>query len=232
MMTRDFTWNIQVRPQALELAGAGQAAAEAAQGAREYADRMAARSMGLQSLPGTTLGQARAALDAKASDEAVRASDEAVRASDEAVRASELQELAELQARRDRRMSSPEWKLAAMLAMAGQPGSLQSMLMGNSRGESGGDAQGTLDTLEREIANDMFALAGADEDTYSKLTMGLVPLYRNKWEELVARGGKSRFAPDWESGWGSVFTEMGRTRRRRKANADKKKNEKSTLRNL
>ena len=218
-MTRDFTWNIQVRPQALELAGAGQAAAEAAQGAREYADRMAARSMGLQSLPGTTLGQARAALDAKASDEAVRASDEAVRAS-------------ELQARRDRRMSSPEWKLAAMLAMAGQPGSLQSMLMGNSRGESGGDTQGTLDTLEKEIAYDMFELAGADEDTYSKLTMGLVPLYRNKWEELVARGGKSRFAPDWESGWGSVFTEMGRTRRRRKANADKKKNEKSTLRNL
>lgn len=218
MMTRDFTWNIQVRPQALELAGAGQAAAEAAQGAREYADRMAARSMGLQSLPGTTLGQARAALDAKASDEAVRAS--------------ELQELAELQARRDRRMSSPEWKLAAMLAMAGQPGSLQSMLMGNSRGESGGDTQGTLDTLEKEIAYDMFELARVDEDTYNRLTMGLVPLYRNKWEELVARGGKSRFAPDWESGWGSVFTEMGRTRRRRKANADKKKNEKSTLRNL
>lgn len=217
-MTRDFTWNIQVRPQALELAGAGQAAAEAAQGAREYADRMAARSMGLQSLPGTTLGQARAALDAKASDEAVRAA--------------ELQELAELQARRDRRMSSPEWKLAAMLAMAGQPGSLQSMLTGGSRGESGGDTQGTLDALEKEIANDMFALAGADEDTYSKLTMGLVPLYRNKWEELVARGGKSRFAPDWESGWGSVFTEMGRTRSRRKADADKKKNEKSTLRNL
>ena len=219
-MTRDFTWNIQVRPQALELAGAGQAAAEAAQGAREYADRMAARSMGLQSLPGTTLGQAREALDAKASDEAVRAA--------------ELQELAELQARREKRMNDPKLKMAAMLAMAGQPGAIQSLLMQQPQEPGAGQAkaQADMDALEENIVKDMFALAGADEDTYNKLTMGLVPLYRNKWEELVARGGKSRFAPDWESGWGSVYTEMGRTRSRRKADADKKKNEKSTLRNL
>ena len=74
-MTRDFTWNIQGRPQALEQMAANAAAAEASLGAKEYADRMAARSMGLQAVPDTTFGQAQSALYGNMEDEAVRAAE-------------------------------------------------------------------------------------------------------------------------------------------------------------
>lgn len=220
-MTRDFTWNIQGRPGALEQMASNAAAVEASLGAKEYADRMAARSMGLQAVPDTTFGQAQAGINARMGDEAVRAA--------------ELQELAQLKAEREQRMNDPRMKMAAMLAMAGQPGAIQSMLTAglNGTGEPASQAQSDMDALEAQIVNDMFALAGADQDTYEKLTAGLLPLYRSKWEELAKKGGKSRMrGDDWDTGWGQIIAGLGATRAKRKADADRKKNEKSTLREL
>lgn len=219
-MTRDFTWNIQGRPQALEQMAANAAAAEASLGAKEYADRMAARSMGLQAVPDTTFGQAQSALYGNMEDEAVRAA--------------ELQELAKLTAAREKRMSDPKMRMAAMLAMAGQPGAIQSILTNDlTKGGTQSQAQSDMDALEEKIVNDMFALASADKDTYEKLTAGLLPLYRSKWEELAEKGGKSRMGgSDWDSGWAKIIAGLGATRASRNAAANKKKNEKTTLRGL
>ena len=192
---------------------------DASLGAKEYADRMAARSMGLQALPDTTFGQAQSALYGKMEDEAVRAA--------------ELQELAQLKAEREKRMNDPKLKMAAMLAMAGQPGAIQALLTNDlTKGGTKTQAQSDMDALEEKIVNDMFALAGADADTYSKITAGLLPLYRSKWDEIALQGGKSRMGSSWDEGWGKIMAELGRTRAKRKADADKKKNEKSTLRGL
>lgn len=217
-MTRDFTWNIQGRPQALEQMAANAAAAEASLGANQYADRMAARSMGLQAVPDTTFGQAQAGINARMGDEAVRAA--------------ELQELAQLKAEREKRMNDPRMKMAAMLAMAGQPGAIQSMLMQQAPDGSASrsQAQSDMDALETQIVNDMFALAGADQDTYEKLTAGLLPLYRSKWEELTKKGGKSRMrGDDWNSGWGQIIAGLGATRQGKidKANKDKRTDKKA-----
>lgn len=211
-MTRDFTWNIQGRPQALEQMAANAAAAEASLGANQYADRMAARSMGLQAVPDTTFGQAQAGINARMGDEAVRAA--------------ELQELAQLKAEREKRMNDPKLKMAAMLAMAGQPGAIQSILTNDlTKGDTKSQAQSDMDALEEKIVNDMFALAGADKDTYEKLTAGLLPLYRSKWEEFARKGGKSRMGgSDWDSGWGQIIAGLGATRQGKidKANKDKR----------
>lgn len=218
-MTRDFTWNIQGRPAALDRMAENAAALEASLGANEYADRMAARSMGLQALPDTTFGQAQSAIYGKMEDEAVRTA--------------ELKELAQLKAEREKRMNDPKLKMAAMLAMAGQPGAIQSLLTNDlTKGGTKSQAQADMDALEEKIVNDMFALAGADADTYSKITAGLLPLYRSKWDEIALQGGKSRMGTSWDEGWGKIMAELGKTRAKRKADADRKKNEKSTLRGL
>ena len=192
---------------------------DASLGAKEYADRMAARSMGLQALPDTTFGQAQSAIYGQMEDEAVRAA--------------ELKELAQLKAEREKRMNDPKLKMAAMLAMAGQPGAIQSLLTNDlTKGGTTGQAQSDMDALEEKIVNDMFALAGADADTYSKITAGLLPLYRSKWDEIAGQGGKSRMGTSWDEGWGKIMAELGKTRAKRKADADKKKNEKSILRGV
>ena len=122
----------------------------------------------------------------------------------------------------------PRMKMAAMLAMAGQPGALQQAL---STGMSdGGNAQKELDALESSIANDMFMLAGADKDTYTKLTAALLPLYKSKFDELVGKGAKSRMGSDWESGWGKHFELQESERKGRKGKAAaKKKSEEGLL---
>lgn len=112
------------------------------------------------------------------------------------------------------RTMNPRMKMAAMLAMAGQPGILQQMFM--SDGTGGKEAQGEMDTLETSMANDMFALAGADNDTYDKLTGALIPIYKSKFEDLLKRGAKSRMGDSWDAGWGLHLSRSEAERKRRK----------------
>lgn len=112
------------------------------------------------------------------------------------------------------RTMDPRMKMAAMLAMAGQPGILQQMFMSDST--SGKEAQGEMDSLETSMANDMFALAGADNDTYDKLTRALIPLYKSKFEDLLKKGAKSRMGTSWDAGWGLHLRRGEDDRKRRK----------------
>lgn len=119
------------------------------------------------------------------------------------------------------RTMDPRMKMAAMLAMAGQPGLLQQMFV--SDGTGGKEAQGEMDNLEASMANDMFALAGADNDTYDKLTGALIPLYKSKYEDLLKRGAKSRMGDSWDAGWGLHLSRGKEERKRRKGAAAAKK---------
>lgn len=112
------------------------------------------------------------------------------------------------------RTMDPRMKMAAMLAMAGQPGILQQMFMSDST--SGKEAQSEMDSLETSMANDMFALAGADNNTYDKLTGAIIPLYRSKFEDLLKKGAKSRMGASWDAGWGLHLSRSEAERKRLK----------------
>lgn len=127
----------------------------------------------------------------------------------------------ELENKFAKRTMDPRMKMAAMLTMAGQPGLLQQMFMSDST--SGKEAQGEMDSLESSIANDMFALAGADNDTYDKLTGALIPLYKSKYEDLLKKGAKSRMGNSWDEGWGLHLSRGKEERKRRKGAAAAKK---------
>lgn len=78
-----------------------------------------------------------------------------------------------------------------------------------------------MDTLEASMANDMFALAGADNDTYDKLTGALIPLYKSKFEDLLKKGAKSRMGDGWDAGWGLHLSRSEDERKRRKKKREK-----------
>ena len=124
----------------------------------------------------------------------------------------------ELENKYANRTMNPRMKMAAMLAMAGQPSILQQMFTSDST--SGKEAQGEMDTLEASIANDMFALASADNDTYDKLMGAIIPLYRSKFEDLLKRGAKSRMGDSWDAGWGLHLSRSKAERNRRKKKSD------------
>lgn len=120
------------------------------------------------------------------------------------------------------RTMNPRMKMAAMLAMAGQPSILQQMFTSDST--SGKEAQSEMDTLETSMANDMFALAGADNDTYDKLTGALIPLYKSKFDDLLKKGAKSRMGDSWDAGWGIHLRRGEDERKRRKKKGDDDRN--------
>lgn len=133
----------------------------------------------------------------------------------------------ELENKFAQRTMDPRMKMAAMLAMAGQPAMLQQMFMSNGTG--GKEAQGEMDTLEASIANDMFALAGADNDTYDKLTGALIPIYKSKYEDLLKKGAKSRMGNSWDEGWGLHLSRGKAERQRRK---DRSEEDRQNLRSM
>lgn len=119
------------------------------------------------------------------------------------------------------RTMDPRMKMAAMLAMGGQPGALQQMFMTEGKGKT--EAQTEMDNLEASMANDMFALAKADDETYNKLTGAIIPLYRSKFEELIGKGAKSRMGASWDESWGLHLSRGNAERGRMKADAKAKK---------
>lgn len=113
-----------------------------------------------------------------------------------------LQELAAKREARQRKMfEDPNFKMAAMLAMGGQPGALQSMLTMDAQAKANGNAskaQTEMDALEDRMVNDIFALSSADKDQFNKITTALIPLYQSKFEEAEKNGGKSRLG-GWDA---------------------------------
>lgn len=127
----------------------------------------------------------------------------------------------ELENKFAQRTMDPRMKMAAMLTMAGQPALLQQLFM--PKEDSTSAAQAAMDSLESSMANDMFALAGADDDTFDKLTGAIIPLYKSKFDELLGKGARSRMGSSWDTGWGMHLSRGAAERGRRKSDADKKK---------
>ena len=133
----------------------------------------------------------------------------------------------ELEDKFAKRTMDPRMKMGAMLAMAGQPGLLQQMFVSN--GTSDKEAQSEMDSLESSIANDMFALAGADSATYDKLTGALIPLYKSKFEDLLKKGARSRRGSSWDEGWG---VHLSRGKQKRDAAKKKREEDRKNLRSM
>jgi hypothetical protein len=108
--------------------------------------------------------------------------------------------------------------MAAMLAMAGQPGALQALI--STSGKSDSAVQKEMDALEDKMANDIFALTSANPAQFDKITGALIPLYESRFNELVGKGGKSRLG--WDA-WKNAITGAKKKRDDNKAKADERK---------
>lgn len=123
-------------------------------------------------------------------------------------------------------------QIASMLAMAGQPGALQGLLMNGNGGGSDAavsQAQSDMDNLEKTLAESIYAMAGADEGTFLKGMDGIIPLFRSKFDELLGKGAHSRMGDSWDSGWGERLKGQLESRKARKKAADDRKHENSGL---
>lgn len=197
--------------------------AEAAQGAKEYADRQAAASMGLSQLPQYPMGQAQTAMYDQMAQQA-----QVVAAMEQ--REKIVARLKELDNARNKRLSDPNFKMAAMLAMAGQPGAMQSLLTLDAQARANGTAskaQTDMDALEDKMVNDIFALSDADPDQFDKITKALIPLYQSKFEEVQQKGGKSRLG-GWEAWEDAISGAVASKKRKKNKAAQNKQNDKTS----
>ena len=221
-MDRDFTWNKSQAQIDYENALAAAAAAGARNGsqAAAAADPFQYYSKeSMQQLPFPNMSVAY--------NEVMQQ-----RMQQEADRAAKLNRLKELEAIRQQRMqridsikNDPMMKRAAMMAMAGDNGMLQTLLMKDPN-ETRKQTQADMDALEDKMVNDIFALSGADSDQFDKITQALIPLYKNKFDELSGKGASSRLG-GWEA-WanaiaGAKATNAGKKAKASAAKAAKKK---------
>ena len=112
-----------------------------------------------------------------------------------------LKELEAKMQERDRKiqkmMDDPKMQLAVAMAMYGDNGLFQSMLV-NDKEESSTQNQTNMDSLEDKMANDIFALGSASDDQFDKIANALIPLCKNRFIELEGKGARSRLG-----GWGA-----------------------------
>lgn len=119
-------------------------------------------------------------------------------------RAAKMQRLKELEAQmqeRDRKiqkmMDDPKMQLAVAMAMYGDTGMLQSMLVKDQE-ETSKQYQTNMDSLEDNMANDIFALGSASDDQFDKIVGALIPLYKDRFGELEGKGARSRLG-GWDA---------------------------------
>lgn len=126
------------------------------------------------------------------------------RMAQEADRAAKVQRLKELEAQMQEReqkiqkmMDDPSMQLAVAMAMYGDTGMLQSMLVKDQEGTAN-QYQTNMDSLEDKMANDIFALGGASDDQFDKIAGALIPLYKDRFGELEGKGARSRLG-GWDA---------------------------------
>lgn len=134
------------------------------------------------------------------------------KAQQDAAIAQKVARLKELEMAREEKMQkfrdNPKFQMAAMLAMAGQPGALQALISEGAK--SGNTAQSDMDALEKSMTNDIFALASANEDQSAKIMEALIPLYKSKFEEIQGKGGTSRLG-GWDAWEKAIRSAKGRS---------------------
>ena len=132
-----------------------------------------------------------------------------------------LKELETQMQERDRKiqkmMDDPKMQLAVAMAMYGDNGMLQSMLA-NNKEESSTQNQTSMDSLEEKMANDIFALGSANDDQFDKIVNALIPLYKNRFEDLEGKGAISRLG-GWDA-WEQAILGAKGAFNKKKANED------------
>ena len=139
-----------------------------------------------------------------------------IEAQKEAAERQRWQELEQQEAERKARISNdPRMQMAAMLAMGGQPGALQSLLVSSVQQDiqkeekeraAKKQAQTQMDALENSISNSLTFLSGLNKDQIDKFMLYTLPTFRAKFHELEDAGAVSRLGG--LKSWEDVFSKF------------------------
>lgn len=164
----------------------------------------------------------------------------AKQAAQEAEKAADMKRIQELQekieAKKARMREDPRMQVAAMMAMGGQPGALQSLLVSSFQQDlqkeekakaAKKDAQTKMDALENSLNTDLMYLAGMNGDQIDKALSVSIPLFKAKLQELTDAGATSRMG-GWEA-WEKIIDGFKQKGQQKKANAAKKKKTTNSL---
>lgn len=214
-MDRDFTWNKSQTQIDYENA----LAAAAAAGAR-HGSQAAAAADPLQYYSKERMEQMPFPNMSVAYNNAMQQ-----RMAQEADRVAKVQRLKELEAQmqeRDRKiqkmMDDPKMQLAVAMAMYGDTAMLQSMLVKDQE-ETSKQYQTNMDSLEDKMANDIFALGSASNDQFDKIANALIPLYKDRFGELEAKGAHGRLG-GWDAWEQAILGAKGAFKRKKDKEAE------------
>ena len=193
-MNRDFTWNKSREQLEYENAMAAAAAAGAMNGSQAAAaadpNQYYSRES-MQQLPFPNMSQAYNEI----------AQQKMAQEADRAAKMARLKELEAQMQERDQKiqkmMDDPKMQLAVAMAMYGDTGMLQSMLV-KDQDETAKQYQTNMDSLEDKMAYDIFALGDASDDQFDKIAGALIPLYKDRFGELEGKGARSRLG-GWDA---------------------------------
>lgn len=132
--------------------------------------------------------------------------------------------------RKARLQSDPRMQIAAMMAMGGQPGALQSLLVSSVQQDLQKvekekalkkDAQSKMDALENSINTDLMYLAGMNGDQIDKALTVSIPLFKAKMQELTDAGATSRMGG--MEAWDKIIEDFKKKGQKKKADAKRSK---------
>ena len=194
-MDRDFTWN---KSQA-QIDYENALAAAAAAGARNGSQAAAAADP-LQYYSKERIEQM-PSYDKAMQQRMAQEADRVVKMHDMAAKIRRLKELETQMQERDRKfqkmMDDPNMQLAVAMAMYGDNGMLQSMIV-NDKEESSTQNQTNMDSLEGKMVEDIFTLGSASDEQFDKIVGALIPLYKDRFDELEGKGARSRLG-GWDA---------------------------------
>ena len=164
----------------------------------------------------------------------------AKQAAQEAEKAADMQRIKELQesieAKKARMREDPRMQVAAMMAMGGQPGALQSLLVSSVQQDmqkeekakaAKKDAQSKMDALENSLHTDLMYLAGMNGDQIDKALSVSIPLFKAKMQELTDAGATSRMGG--MDAWNKIIEDFKKKGQKKKGDALRNKRNKKTV---
>ena len=164
----------------------------------------------------------------------------AKQAAQEAEKAADMKRIQELQekieAKKAMMREDPRMQVAAMLAMGGQPGALQSLLVSSVQQDMQKadkaaalkkDAQSKMDALENSLNTDLMYLAGMNGDQIDKALSVSIPLFKAKMQELTDAGATSRMGG--MEAWNKIIEDFKKKGQNKLKKANKKKNRDTNL---
>lgn len=168
------------------------------------------------------------------SSEAMQQVQEGIVGAEAMKREAEMQrwrELEQQEAERKAKISNdPRMQMAAMLAMGGQPGALQSLLVSSIQQDIAKEEkdraakkqlQTQMDALENGINNDLMYLASMNNDQREKALAVSLPLFRAKMKELEDAGAVSRMGG--LKAWEKLFEQFKQSGTNKRNTAKKNK---------